>query len=59
MNNSSILDNVISANNGAGLQLTSCESDVVQGNVIGTDRTGQVALGNTRGGSSWRARATT
>jgi hypothetical protein len=42
---SSILDNVSSANE-TGLTAFNCVSDVFQGNRIGTDETGQVALGN-------------
>jgi hypothetical protein len=43
--NASVLNNVISANS-LGLQISSSVA-VVQGNLIGTDKTGQVALGNT------------
>jgi CSLREA domain-containing protein len=50
VNSSSILDNVISGTAGVGLRLSNCVSDVVQGNLIGTDKTGQVSLGNTAGG---------
>ncbi len=46
---SSILDNVSSANE-TGLNAFNCASDVFQGNRIGTDETGQVALGNRFGG---------
>jgi hypothetical protein len=42
--NASVLNNVISANN-VGLRLSGSVA-VVQGNLIGTDKTGQVALGN-------------
>jgi parallel beta-helix repeat protein len=48
--NASILDNVISGNAGVGIRLSGCKSAVVQGNAIGTDRTGQIAIGNTAGG---------
>ena len=46
--NASILNNVISANE-TGLSLTGSVA-VIQGNRIGTDTTGQVALGNSMGG---------
>jgi CSLREA domain-containing protein len=48
VDNASIKDNVISANE-IGLQLSGSVA-VVQGNMIGTDKTGHVALGNTQGG---------
>ena len=53
--NSTITDNVISANQ-LGVELVSSGStllhDVFQGNFVGTDRTGLVALGNSQGGIS-------
>ena len=56
--NATVLDNVISANT-VGVQLsgsgTSVEHNVIQGNLIGTDKTGPVALGNTGWESSSRA----
>src|SRR5262249_3144050 len=42
--------NVISGNNHTGVRLADATSNVVQGNLIGTDITGLVALGNTSGG---------
>ncbi|MGB7989486.1 MAG: DUF4347 domain-containing protein, partial [Candidatus Methylophosphatis roskildensis] len=46
--------NVISGNNHYGVEiLTSSQNNLVQGNYIGTDVTGQVALGNTNGGMSF------
>ena len=47
--NTSILNNVISASGDWGLQLNDSVA-VIQGNLIGTDRTGQVPFGNTMGG---------
>ena len=38
--------NLISGNGGSGIFLEGAASAVIQGNVIGTDRTGTVALGN-------------
>ena len=51
--NATVLDNVISGNN-LGVQLSGFGSDiehnVIQGNLIGTDKTGLVDLGNAEGG---------
>jgi hypothetical protein len=51
--NATVLNNVISGNN-LGVQLSGFGSDVehnvFQGNLIGTDKTGLVALGNAEGG---------
>ena len=51
--NTTVLNNVISANT-VGLELSGfgpdVEHNVIQGNWIGTDKTGQAALGNTQGG---------
>jgi hypothetical protein len=47
--NTSILNNVISANAEWGIQLSDSVA-VVQGNLIGTDKMGQVPFGNTWGG---------
>ncbi len=52
VDNATVQNNVISAN-GTGVDMdtiapsTDVQHDVFQGNLIGTDRTGQVALGNT------------
>ena len=57
--NATVQNNVISAYNiGVRLQTstppTELQHDVFQGNMIGTDKTGQVALGNTSTGSRSR-----
>jgi hypothetical protein len=44
--------NVISGNGGNGLDITSGSGNVAQGNLIGTDASGSVALGNT-GHGAW------
>ncbi|MBK6973391.1 MAG: tandem-95 repeat protein [Sterolibacteriaceae bacterium] len=51
---SAVARNVISGNNHYGVEiLTSSQNNLVQGNYIGTDVTGLVALGNTNGGMSF------
>ncbi len=47
--------NVLSGNNHYGLELvgSTVQNNVVQGNYIGTDATGMVALGNTNGGAAF------
>ncbi|MDQ6651885.1 MAG: hypothetical protein M3Y84_03985, partial [Acidobacteriota bacterium] len=46
--------NLISANQGAGISIggTGSDSNVIQGNLIGTDASGNAPLGNTQGGIS-------
>jgi hypothetical protein len=44
--------NVISGNNGSGIQITRGSQNVIQGNYIGTDVTGTVAMGN-EGNGIW------
>ena len=48
--------NVISGNNQAGIEISGTTSNLVQGNFIGTDVTGTLALGNTETGVliDWR-----
>jgi len=42
--------NIISGNTGAGVQILAGNGNVVDGNFIGTDRTGSIALGNQHDG---------
>jgi hypothetical protein len=57
--NSTVLDNLISGNGGPGMELTGVgtevEHDVIQGNKIGTDITGLIALGNYSTGTFFNA----
>lgn len=47
--NSFVLDNLISGNNGCGVELGSSGQAEIQGNLIGTNSAGTVSIGNTRG----------
>ncbi len=48
--NTVIVNNTVSGNFWCGLSLTRARSNLVQGNIIGLDITGRVALGNGQGG---------